>query len=242
MKKLTISITSIFLYSALSAMTLTYAGHAGKHSKSNDGIEFRPRIQGECVVDMADFGSEDSCDPFSFTVWEKPQHIYMGLYKGEWLVGYLGRKLDPEDLNGDDRVLAEIFEQQGSGVMLKFVPPLMPLAPYNVPEEFRGNLALSILPFYQSPLIDIYGDAFVYAPDNYSVKIKITIAKGVDYEHSWPVKLKYINDTAGMFKTNTDDAKGGVIEAIPDTNAYKTKAQRLELIDVLGRKIGRAHV
>jgi hypothetical protein len=42
MKKLMISITVLFLYSALSSMTLTYAGHAGKSSKSNDGIEFRP--------------------------------------------------------------------------------------------------------------------------------------------------------------------------------------------------------
>jgi hypothetical protein len=236
-KRLTVSIPALFLCSALSAMTLTYAGHAGKPSKSNDGIEFRPRVSDECVIDMANFSSEDSCDSFSFTAWEKPQHIYMGLFKGEWLVGYLGRKLDPEDLNSDDRVLVEIFEQQGPGVILQFVPPLMPLPPYNVPEEFRGKLALSILPFYQSPLIDIYGDAFVYAPDNYSLKIQITTAKGVDYEHSWPVKLKYINDTKGIFKTNTADAKGSVIEPVPGTNAYKTEAYRLELIDSLGRML-----
>jgi hypothetical protein len=85
-------------------------------------------------------------------------------------------------------------------------------------------------------------DTYLLKPGKYVTGMYVETSSGNVYEEEYPFDIIYtpMPDPLGMFNNvgiKGAKEKGSVIEAIPGTNAYKSKAYRLELIDVLGRTL-----
>jgi hypothetical protein len=229
-----------FLCAALYAGPVSLDGNGRKSQKDGDerGIEFLSN-EGICSFDLASEHQHTGCEIFFFRMGKKIKDIDMQFQKDGEVVGYLGNKHDADSFEPSEvEVLGQWFDQ---GKYFAGYDAYMPLKPFRVVEKFKGNLAVSTVPFYETEIARQYGDAYDLRPGDYTVVAKIITVDDVNYEHSWPLTIVYLNDTKGMFKTTTvtkgTAAKDNVIEAIPGTNAYKTEAYRLELIDALGRML-----
>jgi hypothetical protein len=84
-------------------------------------------------------------------------------------------------------------------------------------------------------------EAYSLMPGQYTFAVTI-IREGSEEPETlyktFNLSYRYENDVLGMFSNvgiKRRDAKDSMIEAVPGTNTYKTKAYRLELIDALGR-------
>jgi hypothetical protein len=135
-----------------------------------------------------------------------------------------------------------------------------PIYYYEFPEEYLLTLYGNILVIknyftLREVNADYVGDALIrslyvkdieaysLAPGQYTFAVTIKREGSEEAESlykTFNLSYRYENDVLGMFNSvgiKRANEKGSVIEAIPGTNAYKSKAYRLELIDVLGRTL-----
>ena len=243
MKRLLLTMLVLFLCGALHAQQVAKGKNPSSRKAGEDGIEFMPRLNPTCSVNLGAGHANALCYPFQFLMNKKIKNIDVHLYFGKEIVGHLTNKHDPDIEVAEVELLGKWFDE---GLYSAYYEFSLPFKPFRVVEKYKGNLARSTVPFYDTEIAQKYGDAYDYWPMDYNVVMKITTVDGKYYEHAWPLKIVYLNDSKGMFD---GDGPGdvGIAEAkqqkeiIKQINANLYRAMEgvksLEVFDMSGRKL-----
>jgi hypothetical protein len=200
-------------------------------------IEFPEKTEG-CAINLHTL--EGSCK-FTFLVYAHLKDFELPFYPADkaakdYVVAYTNAFADDdwEKQEYIDFINTRLDAMPGAGIFVTLVYQYNSLTEDSVTEYGKENK-------YVLPSLYTSG-YYLLRPGEYMNIMNVETESGNKYDFENPFKVDYypMPDPKGMFDNvgiKGADAKGSVIEAIPGTNAYKSKAYRLELIDVLGRTL-----